>query len=75
MTLTDLAERTRHAIYTCLAECGVLSERKSFALQPGITPEVHDGTLAEPARSRYIVLKEGEVEMPHQFATRSFGFR
>ena len=74
MTLTDLAERTRHAIYTCLATSGTLPKREFFALQLAITADAYDGALAELARTRNIVLKDGEVEMAHPFATRCFGF-
>jgi hypothetical protein len=74
MVLTDFAERIRHAIYTCLATSGVLPDRKSFAVHLGITLEAYDSALAELARTRNVVLKDGEVEMAHPFATRSFGF-
>jgi hypothetical protein len=74
MTLTDLAEHTRHAIYTCLAWSGALPARESFARRLGITLEAYDSALAELARTRNIVLKDREVEMAHPFATRSFGF-
>jgi len=74
MTLTELAERTRHAIYSRLAASGALPERECLARQLGVPLEAYDGALAELARTRNIVLKAGAVEMAHPFATRSFGF-
>lgn len=74
MTLTDLAERTRFAIYTHLAETGTLPTHGALADQLDLTPEQYRDALAELAEARHVVLKNGDVEMAHPFATRSFGF-
>ena len=74
MTLTDLAERTRFAIYTHFAAEGGLPARSDLAEELAITPEEYDAALAELAAARHVVLKDGEIEMAHPFATRSFGF-
>jgi len=74
MVLTDLAERTRLAIYSYLAADGALPSREKLSQQLEITPEDYDAALAELAETRNIVLKNGEIEMAHPFATRSFGF-
>ncbi|MET0782247.1 MAG: organomercurial lyase [Microbacterium sp.] len=74
MTLTDLAERTRFAIYTHLAQEGALPSRRVLAEELAIAPDEYDRALGELADTRNVVLKDGEVEMAHPFATRSFGF-
>jgi Alkylmercury lyase len=74
MTLTDLAERTRFAIYTHLADRGALPSTRALAEELDITQDEYDAALVELAAARHIVLKDGEVEMAHPFATRSFGF-
>jgi hypothetical protein len=42
--------------------------------QLGITLEDYEAALLELAQTRNVVLKDGDVEMAHPFATRSFGF-
>jgi hypothetical protein len=74
MTLTDLAERTRFAVYTHFADEGALPSRDELADELAITPEEYDAALAELAAARHLVLKDGEIAMAHPFATRSFGF-
>jgi hypothetical protein len=74
MTLTDLAERARWAIYTHFADSGFLPTRSELADELEISAEEYDAVLAELADARHVVLKNGEVEMAHPFATRSFGF-
>ncbi|EIV92764.1 organomercurial lyase [Frankia sp. QA3] len=74
MTLSELAERTRFAIYTRLAADGALPPREELARQLDVTPQDYDAALTELAQTRNVVLKDGEVEMAHPFATRSFGF-
>ncbi len=74
MTLTDLAEHTRLAIYTHLAETGTLPTHGALADQLDLTAEQYGDALAEIADARHVVLKNGDVEMAHPFATRSFGF-
>lgn len=74
MPISDLAERTRFAIYSHLADDGRVPAREQLARQLKITPEAYDTALAELADSRNVVLRNGEIEMAHPFATRSFGF-
>jgi hypothetical protein len=74
MTLTDVAERTRMAIYAHLATHGALPSGEALAAQLGITLASYETALVELAKTRHVVLKDGEVEMAHPFATRSFGF-
>ena len=74
MTLSDLAERTRFAIYTHLADAGTIPSPPALAEELDITPDEYDSALSELADTRHVVLKNGEVEMAHPFATRSFGF-
>lgn len=74
MALSDPAERTRLAIYRNLAASGTLPSGESIAAQAGVTSAEYDLALAELAATRNVVLKDGEVEMAHPFATRSFGF-
>ena len=74
MALTDLAERTRFAIYTHFAEDGALPSRSELAEELAIGPAEYDAALAELADARHVVLTNGEIEMAHPFATRSFGF-
>lgn len=74
MTLTDLAERARFAIYGHFADSGILPTKAQLANELELNTEEYDAVLAELADARHIVLKNGEVEMAHPFATRSFGF-
>lgn len=74
MALTDLAERARLAIYTHLAKEGSLPSREALAWQLGTTTMAYAHALEELAQTRHLVLRDGEVEMAHPFATRSFGF-
>jgi Alkylmercury lyase len=74
MTLTETAERTRHALYTHLAESGTLPAREVLARHLGLALADYDKALAELAQTRNVVLKDGQVEMAHPFATRTFGF-
>lgn len=74
MPLTDLAERTRFAIYRHFAADGALPPRRALADELSLTPGQYDAALAELAGARHVVLKDGEIEMAHPFATRSFGF-
>lgn len=74
MVLSETAERTRHAIYTHLATTGTLPPVLTLAAQLGLTSEEYAAALAELAETRNVVLTDGEVEMAHPFATRSFGF-
>lgn len=74
MTLTDVAERTRVAIYTSLAGTGAVPSREALVAELGIPLEEYEAALSELADTRNVVLTGGEVEMAHPFATRSFGF-
>lgn len=74
MTLTDTAERARYALYIHLAESGTIPSSGAMARQLGITPGRYRAALAELADTRHVVLNNGQVEMAHPFATRSFGF-
>lgn len=74
MPLTDLAEKVRFAIYTDLSTTGTLALRSDMAERLGIPPDAYGEALGELIDTRNIVLKDGEVEMAHPFATRSFGF-
>lgn len=74
MALSDLAERTRHAIYTHLADTGLLPDEDALVRELGLTHIQYLEALDELAETRNLVLKHGEVEMAHPFATRSFGF-
>jgi len=73
-TLTDVAERTRLAIYTSLATTGALPPRDALVAQFSISLEEYEAALNELADARHVVLNVGEVEMAHPFATRTFGF-
>lgn len=74
MTLTDTAERVRHAIYTRLAATGTSPSHEELATELGVDPAAYQQSLRELAQTRNLVLKNGQVEMAHPFATRSFGF-
>jgi hypothetical protein len=74
MTLTDVAERTRFAIYTHFADDGFLPSRAELAHELALTADEYAAALAELADARHVVLRGGEIEMAHPFATRSFGF-
>jgi hypothetical protein len=74
MALTDTAERARHAIYSSLARTGALPPRDAQAAALGLTPDAYTAVLRQLADTRHIVLRDGEIEMAHPFATRSFGF-
>ncbi|WP_092558341.1 organomercurial lyase [Herbiconiux ginsengi] len=72
--LTDLSERTRFAIYTHLARHGALPDPEQLARNVGITGDEYQQVLVELAETRNVVLSDGDIEMAHPFATRSFGF-
>ena len=74
MTISDTAERVRHAIYTRLAETGALPPHDELAASLDLPVEEYEQALSELAETRNLVLKDGDVEMAHPFATRSFGF-
>ena len=61
MALSDLAERTRFAIYTHLADAGALPSRPALA-ELGITLDEYDRALSELTDTRNVVLRNGEVE-------------
>lgn len=72
--LTDTAERVRHAVYSALARTGALPAHEALADGLGLSLPDFVDALREVAEARHIVLRDGEVEMAHPFATRSFGF-
>src|SRR5258708_3595059 len=74
MPLTELAERTRVTVYRTLAGSGALPRRAALAIELGVTVDDLDGVLDELSRHRHVILKNGEVELAHPFATRSFRF-
>jgi len=74
MVLPAAAERIRVAIYRELAETGRLTRTEDMAAAYGVADAELDAALIELALTRHIVLRDGEVEMAHPFATRSFGF-
>lgn len=74
MTLTPVAERVRHRIYVHFAESGVVPSHHALAKELALTAAEYRTALAEVADARHVVLRNGEIEMAHPFATRSFGF-
>ncbi len=74
MTLTPTAERLRHTIYTRLADTGILPSHEVLAAELDLTPDNYQAALRELADTRNLVLRDGQVELAHPFATRSFGF-
>lgn len=74
MGLTPTAERARHRIYTHFAESGDVPSHEALAEELGLTDAEYREALAELVAARHVVLRGGEIEMAHPFATRSFGF-
>lgn len=74
MSLSEQAERVRIAVYRQLAEHGTAPDRSSLAGCLELDASAVDDALVELAETRHIVLADGEIEMAHPFATRSFGF-
>jgi hypothetical protein len=74
MSLTDIAERVRHSLYVYLAELATVPSPEALATELNITRGRYLEALTELAETRHLVLKNGQVEMAHPFATRSFGF-
>lgn len=74
MNLTATAERARHTIYTHLASHGALPSHPDLMNELGIAADEYQDALVELADARHIVLADGEIEMAHPFATRSFRF-
>ncbi|MET0954977.1 MAG: organomercurial lyase [Cryobacterium sp.] len=74
MTISAAAESIRVAIYRALAADGRLPARSELPVVLGVTEPELDAALAELADAHHVVLRGGEIEMAHPFATRSFGF-
>ncbi len=72
--LTELAERTRIALYTQLAESGAAPTAEALATAVNVTAEALAGAMAELAEAHHVVLHDGEIVLAHPFATRSFRF-
>lgn len=74
MPLSEPAERTRLALYTHLARTGTVPAPTSLANLSGVAPGELAAALTELAAAHHVVLRDGQVELAHPFATRSFGF-
>jgi len=74
MALSESAERIRLAIYRGLADTGGVPPVAEMAAAYGVTDAGLRAALTELADARHVVLRDGEVEMAHPFATRAFGF-
>lgn len=74
MTLSTVAEVVRLVVYRHLATQGSLPPRAVLAADAGVEESRFADALHELARTRNIVLRDGDIEMAHPFATRSFGF-
>jgi hypothetical protein len=74
MELSPSAERVRLAIYRDLAATGRLPRIADMATAYGVAADDLATALQELAAARHVVMRDGEVEMAHPFATRSFGF-
>ncbi|MFK4730305.1 organomercurial lyase [Agromyces mediolanus] len=74
MPLSETSERVRLEIYTRLARDGALPDHETLAHAAGLGRAAYDEAIRELAETRNVVLRDGEIEMAHPFATRSFGF-
>ena len=74
MSLSESAERLRLAIYRELAATGRIPRTDDMSRDLGIPDADLRADLAELADARHVVLRDGQIEMAHPFATRSFGF-
>jgi hypothetical protein len=71
---TDLAERTRVAIYTQLAQTGAAPTPEALAAAVNATVDELAQAMADLAEAHHLVLHDGEIVLAHPFATRSFRF-
>lgn len=74
MPVSDAAEALRFAIYHHLARDGALPSHDVLAAGLGMDEGGYRAALGELTEARHVVLRDGEVDMAHPFATRSFGF-
>lgn len=72
--LTETTESLRIAIYRALAQTGTLPPRHVLSESVGLSESQYEEAIGELAATRNVILRDGEVEMAHPFATRSFGF-
>lgn len=74
MPLSELAERTRIALYRHLAETGRAPDAPALAHAVGAADHEVAEAVNELAAAHHLVLRDGELVLAHPFATRSFGF-
>jgi hypothetical protein len=75
MPLSDLAERTRIAIYSRLADTGTAPDRSALTIALAVEADALDHALTELADAHHLVLDDARgVMLAHPFATRSFRF-
>lgn len=74
MPITELAERTRIALYTRLAQAGTAPSTNALAVAVSATTGELAAAMAELADARHVVFHDGRLVLAHPFATRSFRF-
>lgn len=74
MPLSPPAEQLRLAVLEHLRTTGTLPLGPDLAAELGLTVDAYRAALTELAETRHVALRDGEIEMAHPFATRSFRF-
>jgi len=74
VSVSDLAERTRSALYSSLAATGAAPSTAVLADLLDVHPSDVAAAMTELADAHHVVLDGGEVVLAHPFATRSFRF-